>query len=262
MRVAGIARAGAQATTRNAFLVALVVLPTGALASDCSFEPQGTGRIADVIDIRTLRMSDGAEIRLAGIEPADTPPDIAALKPLIPDGDIAIHADADTPDRYGRQHAFIFTDLDGPPLQARLLSAGAALASGTIANRACATELATAEATARRAKTGIWSRDGVIKNAAIPGDILAQLGRFVVVEGRVLSVREAGTTTYLNFGRRWTRDFAVSISRRMMTAFAGAGIALKSLEGRRIRVRGWVESRGGPRIEARHVGQIEVVGDR
>ena len=39
-----------------------------------------------------------------------------------------------------------------------------------------------------------------------------------------------------------------------------AGIGLKSLENRRIRVRGWVEARGGPRIELLRVGQIEVLG--
>jgi hypothetical protein len=45
----------------------------------------------------------------------------------------------------------------------------------------------------------------------------------------------------------------------MLPAFAAAGIELKSLEHRRIRVRGWVEARGGPRIEVLHVGQIEMV---
>lgn len=262
MRVTAIAHAGRRITTCASPIVGLLLSTSIACASACSFEPQGTGRIADVIDIRTLRMTDGAEIRLAGIEPAIGWSSTTALTALIPDGDVALHGDSDTPDRYGRQSAFIFVETDGPPLQVRLLRAGAALASGTVPDGACATELAAAEAEARRLKTGIWSGNGVIKNAAIPGDIQAELGRFVVVEGRVLSVREAGATTYLNFGRRWTRDFAVSISRRMVTAFAGAGITLKSLERRRIRVRGWVESRGGPRIEARHVGQIEVVGDQ
>ncbi len=262
MPVRAIAHAGRCTATLASPIVGLLTSTTIAYASACSFEPQGTGRIADAIDIRTLRMADGAEIRLTGIEPATAPLSAAALTALIPNVEIAVHGESDTPDRYGRQSAFVFIETDGPPLQVRLLRAGAALASGTVPDRACAAELAVAEAEARRAKAGIWSRDGVIKNAAITGDILPQLGRFVVVEGRVLSVREAGTTTYLNFGRRWTRDFAVSISRRMMAAFAGAGITLKSLERRRIRVRGWVENRGGPRIEARHVGQIEVVGDQ
>ena len=86
------------------------------------------------------------------------------------------------------------------------------------------------------------------------------IGRFTVVEGKVLSIRQAGATTYLNFGRNWTRDFAVTISRRVAAAHAAAGIGLKSLENRRIRVRGWVEARGGPRIEVLRVGQIEMLG--
>jgi endonuclease YncB( thermonuclease family) len=212
MRVTAIAHAGRRALMRAFPVMALVASTNMARASACWFEPQGIGRIVDAIDSRTLRMSDGGEIRLAGIEPAMAGD--SAATDLIPTGDVAIHGESDTPDRYGRQSAFIFAELDGPPLQVRFLSAGSALASGTVMDRACAAELAVAEASARRAKTGIWSRDGVIKNAAIPGDIQALLGRFVVVEGRVLSVREAGTTTYLNFGRRWTRDFAVSISRR------------------------------------------------
>jgi len=34
--------------------------------------------------------------------------------------------------------------------------------------------------------------------------LLAARGRFSLVEGKVLSVREAGATIYLNFGRRWS----------------------------------------------------------
>ena len=101
----------------------------------------------------------------------------------------------------------------------------------------------------------------VIKNAESPGDILARIGQFTVVEGKVLSVRQAGATFYLNFGRRWTRDFAVTISRRVVPSFEAAGIVLKSLENKRIRVRGCIESRGGPRIEARTLGQIELAGE-
>jgi hypothetical protein len=53
----------------------------------------------------------------------------------------------------------------------------------------------------------------------------------------------------------------VIISRRVMAAFEAAGISLKSLENKRIRVRGWIETRGGPRIEALQVGQIEMAGE-
>jgi hypothetical protein len=82
----------------------------------------------------------------------------------------------------------------------------------------------------------------------------------MLVEGKVVSVRQAGATTYLNFGRNWTRDFAVTISRRVLPVFEAAGMAPKSLENRRIRVRGYVEARGGPRMELLRVGQIELLG--
>jgi hypothetical protein len=109
---------------------------------------------------------------------------------------------------------------------------------------------------------GIWADAAAIKNAESPGDILAAIGHFTVVEGRVLSVRQAGAITYLNFGRNWTRDFAATISRRIIPAFESAGLDPKSLENRRIRVRGVVASRGGPRIELLRVGQIEVLGGK
>ena len=113
---------------------------------------------------------------------------------------------------------------------------------------------------ARAAKRGVWAVSAVIKNAESPGDILAGIGRFTVVEGKVLSVRQAGATTYLNFGRNWTRDFAVTISRRTIPALEAAGLAPKSLESKRIRVRGFIDSRGGPRIELLRAGQVEVLG--
>jgi hypothetical protein len=166
----------------------------------------------------------------------------------------------DTPDRYGRQPAFVFLGTTGDLVQAQLLASGQALASGSVTDKDCAAVLNAAEAQARQAKLGTWADPTAIKNAESPGDILTGIGRFTVVEGKVLSVREAGATTYLNFGRNWTRGFAVSISRRTIAAFGAAGIVPKSLENKRIRVRGWVEARTGPRIEVLRVGQIEVIG--
>jgi hypothetical protein len=84
-------------------------------------------------------------------------------------------------------------------------------------------------------------------------------GRFALVEGRVLSVRESGATIYVNFGRPWTRDFSVIILRRFGRAFAAAGLEPTSLAGRRIRVRGWVEQRGGPITATQAPEQIELL---
>jgi endonuclease YncB( thermonuclease family) len=231
-------------------------------AAGCAFEPQGEGRVAAVIDARTLRLEDGREIVLAGIEPVATENTkrTAALAAIAAGHDVTLSGEDDTPDRYGRQPAFVFISGSDTPVQAQLLAQGEALVSATVTHKDCAAVLTAAEAEARQARRGTWADPSAIKNTESPGDILAGVGRYTVVEGKVLSVRQAGATTYLNFGRNWTRDFAVTISRRMLPVFEAAGITLKSFENRRIRVRGFVEARGGPRIEALRVGQIELLG--
>ena len=251
----------------RAIVAAFLVLSTGGRASaDCVFAPQGEGRVAAVIDGRSFRLDDGREIRLAGIEPVKAGDDAArarsatALQAIIGGRDVTLHGEDDVPDRYGRQPALVFVAGSEIPVQAELLRRGEALYSATVADKDCAAALAAAEASARKTNFGTWAEPTAIKSAESPGDILAEVGRFTVVEGRVLSVRQAGATTYLNFGRNWTRDFAATISRRMIPTFEAAGLRAKSLENRRIRVRGYVSSRGGPRIELLGMGQIEVLG--
>jgi endonuclease YncB( thermonuclease family) len=241
----------------------MLVATTGAArATGCAFEPQGEGRVAAVLDARSFRLEDGREVRLAGIEPvaAGKSRDTSALSAILAGREVTLSGPDDTPDRYGRQSAFVFLATSETPVQVQLLAQGAALASATVIDKGCVSVLAAAEAVGRQAKLGAWGDPTAIKNAESPGDILAGIGRFMVVEGKVLSVRQAGATTYLNFGRNWSRDFAVTISRRTLPLFETAGVALKSLENKRIRVRGWVEARGGPRIEVLRVEQIELLG--
>jgi hypothetical protein len=75
----------------------------------------------------------------------------------------------------------------------------------------------------------------------------------------VLSVRRSGGTIYVNFGRRWTRDFTLTVPRRLQAAFREAGRDPQMLQGRRVRVRGWLERRTGPIIEASAPEQIELL---
>src|SRR5438270_1447900 len=181
--------------------------PNAATAVPCSFEPQGEGRVGAIIDARTFRIDDGREVRLAGIETARSAGG-PALSALIAGRNVTLRGESDAPDRYGRQPAFVFVDSAETPVQSLLLARGEALVSADIADRACAAELAAAESAARRARRGIWADPGVIKNAESPGELLSRIGQFTVVEGRILSVRQAGAVTYIKFGRPWTRDFA------------------------------------------------------
>lgn len=235
-------------------------MPRAALASACGGEAIGESEVARVIDGRTVRLRDGGEIRLAGLAPVSRGG--AALAALLDGRRVTLLARDDTPDRYGRQHAFPVPAGDAAPVQVTLLAQGEALASGLATPPACAAELAAAEATARAAGRGLWAVPGTVLDAARPAEILAKLGQFAIVEGEVRSVRQAGATVYVNFGPRWTRDFAATISRRLLPAFEGAGLAPLSLAHRRVRVRGVIERRGGPRIEVVEVGQIDAASGR
>jgi len=246
--------------TRSLILIAaalLVLASRDALAAPCQFESQGEGRVTAIIDGRSVRLDDGREVRLSGIEPTATTKQ--ALASLLVGRDVTLRSADDTPDRYGRQGGLVFIGESDTPVQAKLLAQGEAIVSAEIADKDCAAALMSSEAEARRQKKGNWADLSAIKNAESPDDILAGIGRFMVVEGKVLSVRQAGAMTYLNFGRNWTRGFAVTISRRALPAFENAGVVLKSLENRRIRVRGWVEGNTGPRIDVLRAGQVELL---
>jgi endonuclease YncB( thermonuclease family) len=252
----------------GAIIAAVLAGPTTALAAretPCMGEATGEGRVAAVIDARTLRLQDGREVRLAGVEDtvsgvAARPAQRAALEGLVEGRELTLRGSA-TPDRYGRIVAMAFIQGQDQPLQARLVEDGHLVVTAAFEDEDCASYLRKGEARARRAKRGIWAEPAALKNTEMAGDILAVVGQFVVAEGRVDSVREAGATLYINFGRRWTQDFAVTISGRNKAAFEAAGVPFKSLERKRVRVRGWVEKRGGPRIHASWSGQIEVVGN-
>jgi hypothetical protein len=137
---------------------------------------------------------------------------------------------------------------------------GYARVSARIGDKACADGLLSTEKAARAAGRGIWADPNF---APLSAENLARLqalrGQFALVEGKALSVRESGATIYVNFGRRWTRDFTVIILKRVSRAFTAAGVEPKQLEGHRIRLRGWIEQRGGPVISAEAPEQIEVL---
>jgi len=204
-----------------------------------------------------ITLEDGRMVRLAGIEPGAAPelaPGTAiTLKRLVPETD-----------RYGRLQAHVFIDGEGTErwLQAELASRGLARVSSRVGDVGCAKLLLAKEESARAARLGLWAEPVyVIGKAEDPAAILESRGRFALVEGKIVSVRESGGTIYVNFGRRWSEDFTVTIAKRNERAFVAAGLVPKSLAGRRVRVRGWIEERGGPWVEAARPEQIEVLSN-
>jgi len=247
-------------------------------ARACGADEIAHGTVKSVGDGRTFTLDDGREVRLAAIEvpqlalpqAAPAPGGAAARDALaaLAAGDEVVLRGAEIPsDRYGRVVAYAYTERDGDEIfvQGELVAAGFARVGG----RACAAELLNREHAARRAKLGLWAISYYeVLNAETPSDILAHRGRFALVEGKVVSVRDSGATTYVNFGRRWSEDFTVTVLKRNERNFTAAGLDVKGLAGRRVRVRGWIEERirtaGGssgqsPFVEAERPEQIETL---
>jgi endonuclease YncB( thermonuclease family) len=241
-------------------------------AIHCGGEAIARGTVSRVIDGRTFTLADGRDVRLAAVEvPPESPavPDAAKAKTALDalvGGDAVVLRRAELPsDRYGRLVAYAYAVRDGEELfaQGELISSGLARVGDRIGSHACAEELLGRETAARKAKLGLWAEPYYdVLNAETPADVLAQRGRYALVEGKVVSVRESGATIYVNFGRRWSEEFTVTVLKRNERNFTAAGLDLKRLEGRRVRVRGWIEGRGGtavsPWIEAAHPEQIEI----
>lgn len=242
-----------------AALATLWVAPAQADDRACTPASLGTAKVTSAIDGRTLLLADGQEVRLAGIEaPERARP---ALEALAAGRDISLLRLGPETDRYGRVVALVAVQpaAPGQSLQKALLEQGLARVSAHIGAPGCATALLNAEKTARTAGLGLWADPYyVMRKAEDPAGILAVRGRFAVVEGTVLSVRESGGTIYVNFGRRWSDDFTVTVLKRNERTFTAAGLPLKKLAGQHVRVRGIVEERGGPWIEAAHPEQIEI----
>jgi endonuclease YncB( thermonuclease family) len=243
----------------------------------CGGETLARGTASRVADGRTFVLEDGREVRLAAIEVPPLAPDSAGgpggaaakdgLAALLAGSEIVLRAaEPIKTDRYGRIVAYAFVNRTGIEgnggerlVQGELLAAGLARVAPRVGSRACATELLNRESGARRAKLGLWASSYYDSlDADNPAEVLAKQGRFALVEGKVVSVRESGATIYVNFGRRWSTDFTVTILKRNERSFKAAGLEPKTLAGRRVRVRGFIEERGGPWIEAARPEQIEI----
>jgi hypothetical protein len=127
-------------------------------------------------------------------------------------------------------------------------------------NRACVGELLARESEARAKRLGVWHSSAYRIVQALD---LERLGRLIhsyqLVEGKVAAVGEGGGRIYLNFAEDWRSDFTVSVERKDAPAFATAGMDLKALAGKRLRMRGFLAWRNGPMIEASHPEQIELL---
>lgn len=225
------------------------------------------GMVRSVVDGDTVLLASGVEVRLVGIQAPKLPLGRRGFRawPLADEAKAALEAltlgkrvrlsyGGRQIDRHGRLLAHLH-DPDDRWIQGEMLARGLARVYTFADNRARAAELLAAERAARAAGRGLWAHNfyRVLDAAETPEFI----DSFQLVEGQVLDVATVRGRVYLNFGADWRTDFTVTIAPQALRRFDGGEATLGALEGRRIRVRGWLKRQNGPMIEATHPEQIE-----
>jgi hypothetical protein len=210
------------------------------------------------LDGATFDTTDGRTVRLPSFVPG--PEAKAALERLVAGRALRLRPLSRPADRWGRLLAHADTaDPEPRPLEAILLADGLGHAAAAGRER-CLAPLLAAEAEARTARRGIWSTPApalVTDGAALA----ARMGQHIVAEGTVVSARALRGRVYINFARYWRSGLSLVIAERDWPAMGG-GATPESLAGRRIRVRGWLEWRGGPAIAANVSEPIEPLDAR
>jgi micrococcal nuclease len=215
-------------------------------------------RVVEIIGPLTLRLADGTELRLAGIEVEAGNADAATavLRALLDGEALVLTRRAGGWDRWGRELALAEMP-DGRSLQEELLRQGLAFAAPDGADDAEDRRHLEIEAAAREGRRGIWGRrPGPIRPAE---RVRAPEGAFVLVEGRVLAVGETADHLYLNFGADRRTDFTLRAARTDARRWERQGFVPAALRGRRVRARGWLLQAGGPMIELVTPLQVEVL---
>ena len=248
-----------------------------AAQADCETRSTHTATVIRVVDGQTLRLDDGSEARLIGALAPETPlwwkgdkvwPPAGwsrrALQQLAGSQKVELRfADGEPQrDRHGRFLAQLYV-LRGEEriwVQGHMIGEGYAQAYSFARHRACARALQAREARARSAHNGLWRKGRfTVRQTAGVEALSKRHGSFQLVEGRVHSVGRTSQWTFLNFSGDWRRDFTVAIRARDRHRFKDSDVSLDALEGKIVRVRGWLERWNGPVIKATHPEQIEVL---
>jgi endonuclease YncB( thermonuclease family) len=197
-----------------------------------------------------------ASLRLAGIElPERAPPLLAQAQARIAElfNQARFLKATAKPDRWNRLPVEAISQ-DGRWVQAVLLAEGLARVATTPDERLGAAEMLAAEDQARQARRGIWAEPAYALRR--PEDCAKLLDSVQVVEGTIASVDVTKSAVYLNFVEDWRHGLGIRIPHGLLRKLA---YDPASLNGHRLRVRGWIGKGAGPLIEVSHAEQIEVL---
>jgi micrococcal nuclease len=227
-------------------------------------------------DGQTLRLADGRELRLAGIDaPQLLSPRVgvrerpdaslaaligaakAALTGLAAGREAILHYERQRSDRYDRVIAHVQTTAADIWLEGELLARGLARVHTTTDIAAAAPALLRIEAEARQARRGMWAHPAF--RIRRPEETARWLDSFQLVEGRVAAVRQTRSRTWIDFEGERGQALTLGVTTAARARFRETKFDLQSLRGAQVRTRGWIQWLDGPLIEIDHPAQIEVL---
>lgn len=228
-------------------------------------------RIREVIDGDTVRLDDGSEVRLIGLQApklslgrdhvSDWPharDAKAALEGHIArDPAIRLWYGQQRRDRHGRILAHLERAHDGRWVQGEMLKFGWARVYTFPDNRLLAGEMLALERAARLDAQGIWRHPFYAVRDVRPP--IEPLEHFHIVRGRVRSAALVRDRLYINFGDYWKEDVTASVAPDHFRDLRQEWPEPQDLEARSVEIRGWVYERDGPMIELTHPEQIVFV---
>lgn len=236
---------------------------------------EGVSGIASAVpDGDTVLLDNGLHLRLTGIqaprlslgraEIADWPLGPAsrdALAALVLGRRVRMLQGKTRRDREGRQLGQLRVETD-PPVwaQAHMLALGLARVYSFPDNRDCIADLLSIEARARALRLGIWADPYyAVRHADRPADLAVLDGRYELIEGRIVTASRLKGNIALVFGRDPASVLVVVVTAKAEHEFAALGRNPLNLGGALVRIRGWVEVSGGPRLTITHPEQLEVL---
>lgn len=242
-----------------------------------ALEPGPIRAVARVLDSETIALDDGSEVRLVNAL-APRPPDLAAdaeataawepattaraaLEKILAGRSVALLFAGRRTDRYGRllAHVRLADDRAAASVQERLVAAGHARVYALPGSTACIARLLALEREARSARRASWAHAAYqVRDAAAPRELIRFRDSFQLVEGIARRVTDVRGHLYVNFGEDWRTDVTAHLAPLVRRGLGGSPVGV-DLDGRRVRVRGWIEWRNGPFIDIHDAALVEHV---
>jgi len=234
------------------------------------------GTVRSVVDGDTLYLDSGLKVRLSAMQAPklslgrdhvkDWPLGYeakAALTALTRKRDVRLYYGGEKRDRYDRALAQVYLlDKDGSKdlwVQEEMIRLGMARVYTWPDTHQNSQVLYEAERQARDAGRGIWGHDFYQVRSPDPDPLAQDVDSFQLVEGIITSSADIRDRVYLNFGADYKTDFTIAIAKRDRKRFKTANFDPTTLDGARVRVRGWIELMNGPMIWLDHPERLEVL---